>query len=245
MHLTHCTLTGADDATDLNALADLSRDYPIVEWGLLYSPKRQGTPGRYPAAPTLRRALRELPPEVRIALHVCGRGVSNLLAGEPVALDLVRRLVARNGRLQLNVNLARAPVDYGDLRLLLDRFPTLTVITQHNAANAILWQQLRDYPNHAVLFDASGGNGVLPGSWPHPLPGVPCGYAGGLGRDTLYRELGKIATLTGNQPTWVDMEGSLRVADANGIDWFSLPRARQCLEVASLCVPDRIAEKAA
>jgi hypothetical protein len=212
--------------------------------GLPLPPTRQGTPGRYPAAVTLQRILRELPPQVRLALHVCGRGVPDLLVGEPVVLDLVRRLVARQGRLQLNFNHARVPVDFTALRRLLDRFPTLTVITQHNAANATVWEQLRDYPNHAVLFDASGGNGILPDAWPQPLPGIPCGYAGGLGRDTLYQQLGRIEAIVGQRPIWVDMEGSLRIADAGGADWFNLARARQCLEVAPLQVPSHITEVA-
>lgn len=239
MNLTHCTLTGVDDATDLSTIAALSRDYPVVEWGCLYSPKRQGTPGRYPAVPTLQRILRELPPEVRVALHVCGRGVPDLLTGEPVVLDLVRRLVARQGRLQLNFNLARTPVDFIGLRRLLDRFPTLIVITQHNTANATVWEQLREYPNHAVLFDASGGNGILPGAWPPPLPELACGYAGGLGPATLYEHLGKISDAAGDRPTWIDMEGALRVEDSAGVDRFNLDRCRFCLEVVALRMGSR------
>src|SRR5271155_2735117 len=35
------TLTGADDATDIARMADLSARYP-VEWGLLFAPVHQG-----------------------------------------------------------------------------------------------------------------------------------------------------------------------------------------------------------
>ncbi|MDK9702533.1 MAG: hypothetical protein OEL20_05290 [Sulfuritalea sp.] len=234
MNLSHCTLTGVDDATDLTRLAGLSRDYPIVEWGFLYSPKRQGQPGRYPSVATLQRAFRELPADVRVALHVCGEGVPDLLAGESVVRELVSRVAARGGRVQLNFNQHRKPVDLIDLRRFLDAMPATTVITQHNSANQDVWRELHDRENHAVLFDASGGNGVLPAQWPHPLPEVACGYAGGLGPDTLYEHLARIDRAAEARPFWIDMEGRLRAGDREGIDRLSLDRCRFCLEIVAL-----------
>lgn len=34
MHLTHCTLTGVDEKTDVQDLIDLSVEHPIAEWGV-------------------------------------------------------------------------------------------------------------------------------------------------------------------------------------------------------------------
>ena len=104
--LTHVTLTGMDDHTDLAALAALSARYPLVEWGFLYSPKRQGQGGRYPSVETLRHAFRGLPLNVSVALHVCGAGVPNLLSGEPVITGLVEDVAVRGGRVQLNFSQA-------------------------------------------------------------------------------------------------------------------------------------------
>ena len=39
MKLTKVTLTGADDFTDPKRLIEISREYPFVEWGILFSLK--------------------------------------------------------------------------------------------------------------------------------------------------------------------------------------------------------------
>lgn len=234
MKLTHCTLTGVDDATDLARLPSLSRDYPIVEWGFLYSPTRQGQPGRYPSVATLQRAFRDLPGDVRVALHVCGEGVADLLAREPVAHELMTLVAARGGRVQLNFSQTRNPVDLVALARFLDEFPKTSFITQHNTSNQDVWRALSAHPNHAILFDASGGTGILPKQWPQPVSAAACGYAGGLGPDSLYRNLGNIAAAAGHRPFWIDMESRLRLKDGDGIDRFDLDRCRFCLEIASL-----------
>lgn len=41
------TFTGVDEHTDLRGMIALSAQYPI-EWGVLFSPKRQGCETRYP-----------------------------------------------------------------------------------------------------------------------------------------------------------------------------------------------------
>src|SRR5262245_10120922 len=48
--------------------------------------------------------------------------------------------------------------------------------------------------------------GVVPAHWPAPIEGVYCGYAGGLGPDTLQEPLEKIATKVGDRTIWIDME---------------------------------------
>ena len=65
--LTRVTITGADDDVDPEALLALSREFPFVEWGILYSAKRVGTP-RYPTTEWMAR----LPP-VPKAFHLCGQ----------------------------------------------------------------------------------------------------------------------------------------------------------------------------
>ena len=109
MHLTHCTLTGVDEKTALHELIDLSVEHPIAEWGFLYSPKRQGQPGRYPSVAMLSKSFSYLPAYVRVALHVCGQGVPDLLTGESTVSGLVAMVGERSGRVQLNFNQARDP----------------------------------------------------------------------------------------------------------------------------------------
>lgn len=230
MNLSHFTLTGVDESTDLWRLADLSARFPFVEWGFLYSPKRQGMPGRYPSVDTILRAFRELPPHVRVALHVCGQGVPDLLDGEPVVHELVTAVARRQGRIQLNFNQRRNQLDLARMGKWLAKHDGLTVITQHNAANAAVYEAFRDHGNHAVLFDASGGQGLSPEVWPVPLLGVSCGYAGGLGPENLRQELDLINNVAAGHIIWVDMEGKLRTPDPAGVaDWFDLARCEACL----------------
>jgi hypothetical protein len=238
MQLTHCTLTGVDERTDLQRLIELSKVHPIAEWGFLYSPKQQGTPGRYPSVPFLRRALSGLPHDVKVAVHVCGAGVADLMAGEPTVTELVWFVLMRAGRLQLNFNQRRKPVDLEQLRKCIAKWTVaadsanFAVITQHNSANEDLWKVVSPgLTGYAVLFDASGGLGKLASEWPAPLP-VACGYAGGLGPRNIEDELGRIAQVAGERRVWVDMESSLRTTDEAGHDWFSLERCEQVLHPA-------------
>jgi len=61
------------------------------------------------------------------------------------------------------------------------------------------------------------------------MPGMVCGYAGGLGPDNLKKELAKIHRLAGSRAYWVDMETKLRTDD----DAFDLAAARRCLEISN------------
>ena len=103
-----------------------------------------------------------------------------------------------------------------------------TIITQHNDANRDLWQEMKEFENHAVLFDKSGGRGQSPEQWSAPLPGVTCGYAGGLGPENLAFELDRIHVAANGSPFWIDMEGKLRT----GSDKFDLDHAKACLDIA-------------
>lgn len=231
MRLTLCTLTGVDEHSDLSRITDLSARYRSAEWGFLYSPKLQGQPGRYPSVEFLRAVFSSLPFYVNVAMHVCGKGVTDLLEKEPVITELLVRVNHRGGRVQLNFNQARKPIDIQALRDLISTYPKLTFITQHNEANASLWEALGGLDNHAMLFDASGGRGISPDFWPTPLP-VSCGYAGGLGVDNIADQLEAIKLVAPNSSHWVDMEGSLRDVDQNEHDWLNLDRCQQVLHAA-------------
>lgn len=231
MVLTFCTLTGLDEKTPLNEIDSLSRQFPIVEWGFLYSPKRQGHPGRYPSVEFLRNAFKELPAHVKVALHVCGAGVPQLIDAEPVVSELVQLVGQRGGRVQLNFN-ARTTEDkftVAQIHACIARHPDVQFITQHNGANANVWLPLKDLPNHAVLFDASGGKGISADQWLPPLDGMRCGYAGGLGPDNVSAELTKIRAVAGTAPFWIDMEGKLRDSD----DWFDLGVSKAVLQAVT------------
>lgn len=230
MKLSLCTLTGVDEHTDLNRIANLSERFRDAEWGFLYSPKLQGQPGRYPSVDFIKKALNTLPPYANIAVHVCGKGVADLLNKEAVMQQLLLSVTQRAGgkRIQLNFNQINKPVDIPALRNLISENPSITFITQQNEANATLWMALEGIENHAVLFDSSGGRGVSPEAWPAPMP-ISCGYAGGLGVDNITAQLKAISSVAPNSSHWIDMEGSLRDVDQHGHDWLNLDRCEAVL----------------
>lgn len=226
MNLRYCTLTGADNTTSLSDIEQLSKRYPFAEWGLLYNPALAGT-GRFPSTSTIGRLLDDLSPPAHIALHLCGKSVSAFLSAEPGVSCLVRQVCDRGGRVQLNFSQRRRKLN---LDLMCERFaehPGGQFITQIHNGNSNVWVRLADCPNHSVLFDGSGGKGLLPEAWPDPLPRTYCGYAGGLGPANLQRELPLIAERANGAAFWIDMEASLRTE----VDAFDLLKAEACLEI--------------
>lgn len=231
MKLTLCTLTGVDSETDINRVVALSRRFDFVEWGFLYSPTNQGKPGRYMASQRLRGTLKKLDPCVKVALHVCGSAVTDLVYGRSsVVLDLVNVVQARGGRIQLNFNAERATYGAKDVASLLARLSPTQVVIQYNEANSDLCEQLMSNcssSNVAFLFDSSGGSGTPCKVWPEPLRGA-CGYAGGLGPGLMTEALDEIKKVAEGRDVWIDMEGKLRV-EKDGMDWLSLDRCEQVL----------------
>lgn len=232
MKLSYCTFTGVDEETSLSDIISLSNSYPIIEWGFLFSPKQQGQPGRYLSTKNLLKIFEILPVEVKVALHFCGSGTYNLLNENLEELDLLKAITKRNGRIQLNFNQTKKPINIENLKKLILSEPKTTFITQHNQSNNLLWNNFIDLPNYAILFDSSGGNGISCNEWPKPLP-VSCGYAGGLGPNNIKEELQKISSVVAKTTIWIDMENKLRNLDKNGIDWLNIEFCEQCIRQIS------------
>lgn len=219
--LIHCTLTGVDDATDLDAIADIFAEFPLAEFAILWSDTRAGA-GRYPTKARIAEFARRFA-QGRIALHVCGRAVEDLIEGRGEVSQVAKAFP----RIQVNSAFTPAHLWHDRLdRFLLSSFPR-TIITQHNEANAPLSLAFPDRLRHAILFDASGGRGLSPTVWPESFQLRFCGYAGGLGPGNLQAELPRIARAAGPRQFWIDMESSLRVDDI-----LDMARCRCVLAIA-------------
>lgn len=222
--LTRLTITGADDGVAPADLVAFARDAPFVEWGILVSETRMGSP-RYPSRAWIGRLIDAIAfafvdgkPVPKLSLHVCGRWVRELLLGndgEPVQALATPAF----DRVQLN---GVAGAVFGD------RFPALLpagveVIFQVGAdgSTAALECARAAGVRCASLFDASGGKGVSPSLWPLPIPGVAPGWAGGLAPwnvAEVVRDLEALPPLD-CEPVdfWVDMETGARTTDV--FDW--------------------------
>src|SRR5580765_5536083 len=102
------TFTGADDQTDVERMLYLAKRYPI-EWGILFSPDRQGKENRYPANHRRFEHLSTGPYSTHIiglAAHLCG-GHSKAIHADPIAAATQMRTnidFAAYRRVQINHN---------------------------------------------------------------------------------------------------------------------------------------------
>lgn len=203
------TFTGVDDHTDPAGLVELSKVYPI-EWGVLFSPKRQGIEPRYPKMSTIHQLVEDLP--LRWSAHLCGADARAVIEGGTSPHDeLLRKHFARS---QINTTDPDIqPSLIGDwaarrnLRAILQcrgEFPTVASVD--------------------VLFDASGGRGIVPSDWPTAVNTTLCGYAGGLRPDNVAQAVEVI----GRRATryFIDMESGVR----DDSDRFSLEKCRAVCE---------------
>lgn len=208
------TFTGVDDRTDIDEMFRLSQQYPI-EWGVLFSPKRQGQ-GRYPTLAFIRHLVNARVRnghKLSLSAHLCGDDARMVMATGNSPHDLV-----------LRGNFQRAQINTADPHVDVERIATwgraleLTPILQCRGP----------FPSHEgvqFLFDTSGGRGLLPDAWPAAhRSGEFVGYAGGLNPGNVaaaVRSIGMAAT-----HAWLDMESGIR----NEEDRFSLQKCRAVCE---------------
>jgi hypothetical protein len=228
------TITGADDATNIRDLVYLSTEFPFVEWGILVSKSQEGGP-RFPSRAwidELGEAMRRR--RLRIAMHLCGRWMRELLIGE-LQWDELPSVANFAQTFQFNTHGTTVnPSERGFLVKLAQKRALRTFIFQWNPFSEPLARLAHANGFHVSgLFDNSGGAGVLPDSWPspHDIP-FPMGFAGGLGPDNVLTELDKIEASCSGRPfaTWIDMEGRVRTEDKSTLD---LGRVRRVLALVA------------
>lgn len=224
MKLQFCAFTGPDDAVDPRDLAALSEQYPFVEWSILYSPKDAGTP-RNPTVSWIER-FSEICATCHTCLHLCDKGLTDFIAGE----ETVMRVMKPFKRIQLNLEYldAGSKIDAQALAARVRSLPQWEFIVQYGRKYGHFLSAFNDIPHHAVLFDGSAGEGIVPGEWPRPLDGHACGYAGGLNPDNMRQNLEAIARATpAGYTTWVDQETGARTNNV-----FDLAKVKRVLDIA-------------
>lgn len=225
MRLTRVTITGADDSVNARQLFELSRRFPFVEWGILFSRRQVGTP-RFPSARWTETQIDPLRAAgVALAAHLCGGYVREFaFANNPWAEDHAA-IVPAFRRVQLNFH-AEPHVVSGFRGVIAAAAPHhdgfRQFIVQIDGVNdpALKSLALSLPPDRVVpLFDLSGGAGVLPDAWPTAWLESACGYAGGLGPDNVVEQIRRIEGVTGaDQEVWIDMERRVRTDDDARLD---------------------------
>lgn len=210
---TFITFTGVDEWTDLGRMQALCAAYPI-EWGLLFSPKRQCIDPRYPATGFVQKLIKH-GPWPRLSAHLCGEHSLHVLDGHAIPAELDEMLLYHFDRAQINgapVHASRKVAAWATCR-------GIDPIMQ--CADG--WVQS---PEVEWLFDKSGGRGRVPPSWPaHPPTSRRIGFAGGLDPDNVAQHIEAIAG-SRDITYWIDMESGVRDDDNR----FSLDKCQAVCE---------------
>ena len=228
MILQTVTITGASDDTDIERLIDLSGEFPFVEWGILIS-KTQEACGRFPSRKWMEKfSVASTDHRLRVSTHLCGQWVRSLLLGRLNWAE-VPSIYEISERVQINTH-GRSSEWSPDM---INNFSTLAnkqVIFQWDQVNnALPYVTYASEIKTAILFDSSGGAGILPADWPAPKRPFLCGYAGGLGPENVAEQLQKIASVC-NRPFWIDMERRVRSDDDNILDMEKVERVLKICE---------------
>lgn len=202
-----------------------------MEWAILLSQSAEGNP-RFPT----REWLDELQVVAKenalpMAGHICGAWVRNLVVNKDASVFEQRpEFLEMFPRIQLNFSpYHAAQLFLNVLKPFKNQF-IFQVGSKGKADKEILLQLGLDMGlDLAVLFDRSGGKGVVPAEWPQVIEPFYCGYAGGLGPDSLAEQLVKINDIVGDKTIWIDMESRVRSADNMQ---FDLEKVKACLEIA-------------
>ena len=168
--------------------------------------------------------------EIQLSGHFCGKWVNEILYGRDNFMTELHDMWEMFSRIQLNTHSephSTYPAECAELLKRLDKEIIFQIDNENNWLIDILGKAYD--LNFSVLFDLSHGAGVLPECWPEPIPGVRCGYAGGLGPDNLEEQILAIEAKAGVKAIWIDMETRVRSGDDKR---FDLDLVEQCLRVA-------------
>jgi hypothetical protein len=248
MNLQTVTFAGADNSVDPGELVALSKKHPYVEWGILFSKNREGN-YHFPRQEWIHRLIEQSKGQkVNLSMHLCGKWMKDLLQGDMLLGDLSRsplfEIKKHFKRIQLNT--------LGQFCHLGDNFPAelktweKEVVVQYDNVNYhILDAAVKSGVAVSTLFDLSHGAGIVPESWPKQIPGLRCGYAGGLGPDNIREQLDKISAVVDQNPIWIDIEAKVR---SHNDAVFDIDKVKQILDVIekhSFIQPNYTAKKTA
>tara|TARA_R100000458_G_C8274609_1_gene249595 strand:- start:2383 stop:3102 length:720 start_codon:yes stop_codon:yes gene_type:complete len=237
MKLDYMTVTGADDETNIHGMFELSKDFPFLEWGILFPSVGSF---RFPSSKWLEKLKTERQDKkvrLNLSAHLCGEDLTDALNNK------LKISLGGFQRVQLNFH----GLDYTEL--LMQATVQQFLETQEEHKRNVIFQfdgvndnfitkrfDINKFPHIEYLFDTSSGAGILPTTFPMPYSGVTCGFAGGLGPESINETLLTFKeVLSPNKHFWIDMETKVRT---DGV--FDLNKVAQCASSVSEIVYGRL-----
>lgn len=230
------TFTGVDIHTDVDRLVALSQKYN-VEWGVLVSDKWSSHPAalRYPDLDWIQCLYGK---GLNLSLHLCNGFARFLVNGNAAEVAMLEGLVdlSQFQRVQVNYHIRSRQLQqalwnfHGDVIAQLFNVDTIQKLVEEPLTE----EEMR---RTHLLWDASGGAGILPGDWQAPrapafFPSI-YGWAGGLGPQTIREELPRIWEVAQhpNVKAWyIDMESWVRNPDTDHFDLDACEKVLQAVE---------------
>lgn len=207
-------ITGADDGIDAIDIDSLGQEFPFVEFGILFSDKREGT-ARYPSL-AWRESLYEVTFDrascgYRLAAHLCGNTVDARLA----TIGFFETEIEKNfDGVQFNRFTGQ---NVSQILAYADRYKDHQIIVPFNRnTDTILTSESPEFwENISILCDSSGGKGIACKAWPTNIPKhfehrQAVGYAGGINERNVEAVVDGLVQYHGDQFFWIDLETGAR-----------------------------------
>lgn len=220
MNINKVTITGADNNISQNDLVEISKVYPFVEWGLLFSKYKEGQQ-RYPTTEWIDKLLEY---DINLSAHFCGWYSKEVL--EEKNFQLISNL-KNFKRIQLNYNFKNYIQNITDLIEFMNN-NSKSIIFQYNKSNSEFLNTILDLdiPNNIhFLYDASGGRGVEIKDIVNPFKNYT-GYSGGLNDINIDNICKLISENTDKSNVWIDLESGARTNN-----FFDLDKVIKILEI--------------
>jgi hypothetical protein len=226
MIINRLTITGADDMVNRDDLLALEKEFPFIEWGILFSKDREGTP-RYPS--DLKRRLFG---KLTLAAHFNGWYSRQVM--EENNFKLISSLPDYYQRVQINYDFSKNDKwNLHALEAFMSNYKEKAVILQYNERNARAIDAAIDNTwtgRIHFLHDNSGGRGKEIEFIADPVGQHSphyTGYAGGINEINIGRICQWIKAHLSTGDTWIDIESGARTQNK-----FDVQKVRWICEIA-------------
>lgn len=224
MKISKVTITGLDTIAEIERVLQLQKEFPFVEWGILFSSNLKGK-NRYPSAHVIEQIIKF---DIRLSAHFCGAWSKKVL--ENNNFDVIKHLSDNFKRVQVNYNFNNNQKwNLIPLSVFAHENRNREIILQYNENNKQVIDEFKgDFPeNINIVHDTSGGRGmeikeVLP-----PFENFT-GYAGGITDSNIDNICKMITEYPDDSKVWIDMESGVRTDDI-----FDLNKVNTVLNVCS------------